>query len=180
MSVIAKLYVQTARNYGAGSLSQLHCVAENDMMAAYADSEEDRLFTRYSPSGDVKLHHDSGWAPFDQDGEKFYFLILNAEEAGNRQFPGAVAYRALQVFSLTDFGHDAKRLEMREHAAPTSTDFRERRIGKFSWQMTIDNPGLMDSGFLEPGRSDYWLVIYPAGEFTRDKAIAAAHGGVDA
>jgi len=180
MSVIAKLYIQDTRNYGSGALTLLNCVCDNDMMAAYAESEEDKLFTRYSPSGDVKLHHESGWTPLGEPQEKFYFMIVRDDEVEDHTFPGAKAFRRLQVYSVTDFGHDSKKLEFRDvtlaNEPHPATDHRAKIISKFSWHMTIDNPPLMESGFLKPGGTNFWLVIYPADKFTRDQAIAASHG----
>lgn len=175
MSVIAKLYVQENRNYGAGSLTQMNCVCENDMMAAYAGSEEDKLFTQYSPQGDVKIHHDAGWVPIGEQGDKFYFMILSDDEVEDATFPSAIAYRKLMVHSVTDFGFDSRRLDMREAGNPEG-DWPGKRISRFSWTMTVDNPALMNGGFFKAGSAKYWLAIYPASDFTRDTAIAAAHG----
>src|SRR6185369_7548856 len=64
MSVIAKLTVRSIVEFGTGTFVELGCIADNEMMAAYATSNEDKLFSKYSPWGEIKLHQRGGWAVF--------------------------------------------------------------------------------------------------------------------
>lgn len=182
MSVIAKMEARERHEFGTGSLLELNCVCENDLMAAYAGSEEDRLFTRYSPWGEMKINQPAG---FDITGgierAKFYVMIVAGDEAFDPTFPDAVAYRALSVRSVTDFGDNmAKRVEMCESGPMPICDtyrpeYRGSVIERFSWKMSIDNPGATQQ--LKPGSpSGYWLALYPADKLDRDGAIRAAHG----
>lgn len=184
MSVIAKLSINNVAVFGTGQLVELACVCANDLMAAYAESEEDRLFTKYSPSGDIKLHQPSGFVMGDPPTEfrradVFYVIAVRADETeadqagkgSQRGFPGAAAYTRGRCVSLTDFGdQQSKRVEFREAGTPE----QRRGIEKLSWKMSVDNPPAT-AQFL-PGVSDYWLVFYPEARFDRNAAIRAAHG----
>lgn len=194
MSVIAKLYVSKFINFGTGSYVELSCVADNALMAAYAESDEDKLFSRYSPYGEIRLHQRQGWAVFGEwnqghaelpgGREMFYAMMLDGGEAGeDPKFPGASAFIRLNCYSTTKFSQDGTRVELREvdrrkpdPAIPVGSlrdDRRDEVIEKLSWKMHVDNPPA-EAQFV-PGR-DYWLAFYNTQKFDMQQAIAAAHG----
>lgn len=166
MSVIAKVSIRAIHDFGSGRLIELGCVCENDLMAAYAGSEEDRLFTRYSPWGEIKLHQPEGWI-MGKQGDAFYVMLMRLEEAGNQEFPGTHAFCPARIKSLTDFGdNQAKTVEI-------INEGKSKNISSFNWKMSVDNPGATNQ--MLPGRGDYVIAFYPAERFNRDSAIGAAH-----
>lgn len=189
MSVIAKLLVRGVTDYGTGRLVELGCVCENDLMAAYATSEEDKLFTKYSPQGDMKLHQPAGFALGTEPGdmvppEAFYVMALHKDEYEHKapdlgpdrdryqpdlNFPGASVWACGSCYSLTDFG-GTKRVEFRANGKGT---IGSRGVEALNWKMSVDNPAASDQ--FKPGEI-YWIALYPASKFDRDAAIRAAHG----
>lgn len=170
MSVIAKMNVLSSRAFGEGNLLELQCVCENDMMAAYAGSEEDRLFTKYSPSGDARVTV----PPQNRDlmvQDKVF--VVAAREAEQASFSGAVILVPARCVSLTDFGSESRQVEFA--LGWRKPDWEDRHALAFNWRMMVDNPGA--SNQFVPGTDDWWIGIYPAGRFNRDEAIAAAHAG---
>lgn len=173
MSVIAKLEVRDLRDFGSGQLIELGCVCENDLMAAYADSEEDRLFTKYSPWGDARVHTDDS-PTFGKiaRGDKFYVMLARTAECGADPMPGALMRAPARIAGLTNHGDGmAQTVEIasghRKDPAVFST------VTAFSWRMSVDNPGA--TAQFEPGVDDYWIGFYPATSFDRNAAISAAH-----
>lgn len=189
MSVIAKLMVRNVVNYGTGTFVELGCICDNDLMAAYATSEDDKLFTKYSPWGEMRLHQKNGWAVFSLEEQHveppgpppaFYVMLLREDEVGDEQgFKEASAFLKVNCYSKTKFAGDGSRVELREcyqkpSDIPDYSRTRDSVIQKLSWKMQVDNPPAED-GFV-PGKN-YWLVFYDANKFDRDAAIRAAHGG---
>lgn len=165
MSVIAKMNVSAVRDFGSGSLIELSCVCSNDLMAAYAESEEDKLFTKYSPWGDARVHLVAG-AKLPMHGDQFYVMVLSPDEAGEEPHPKA-AYTSTVALSLTDRGEgQAKQVVFSGGKGGVVTALH--------WSMSVDNPGATDQ-FI-PGLPGYSVGFYPAIAFDRDEAIAAAHG----
>lgn len=190
MSVIAKMLVRGQTNFGVGQLFELGCVCENDLMAAYAGSEEDRLFTKYSPSGEMKVHQpasfclSSQYEPEEPDNlsapaPKAYYVMALAEAEheyvddprcnswDDKNFPGSAAWCFAQCHSLTQFGGDTARVEFR------AGNGRGRGVDALNWKMSVDNPAA--SNQFKPGQN-YWIALYDASRFDRDAAIRAAHG----
>lgn len=169
MSVIAKMRA-TVHNFGTGRLIDLSCVCENDLMAAYAGSEEDKLFTKYSPWGEMKVHQPDGWC-LASEHETLYVIILKGEEVRDTTFPGSRGHCKARVVSVTDFGDgQAKRVEI-----ASDHQVEQNRITGFNWKMSVDNPPVFDQ--LIAGDRGYWVVFYPA-DIGRDAAIQKAHGAV--
>lgn len=173
MSVIAKLNIRAATVFGTGNLIELACVCENDLMTAYATSEEDKLFSQYSPWGEMKVSQPAGYslgqAPDHVAPSKAYYVMMLAEaEVGDRSFPGAVAFCRVRL-QLTDFG-DGRDKIVEFHSDGAKED--GRGIDRLFWKMSVNNPGALRQFIPGPG---YWLAFYPAEQFTRDTAIAAAH-----
>lgn len=177
MSVIAKLIVRDVHQFGSGSLTDLSCICDNDLMAAYAETEQDRLFTKYSPWGEMKVHQNVNFSLGKKD-DAFYVMILAESEwpetidyGYQASFPGAFAHCPARCLSITDFGdNQAKRLEFTDNwtgAAPT------KPIERLNWKMSVDNPGATNQ--IRAGGL-YHVILYPAAHFDRDRAIAAAHG----
>jgi hypothetical protein len=174
MSVIAKMSIQKISEYGTGSHIDLSCVAQNDLMAMYAGSEEDKLFTQASPWGEMSLNQPRGFA-IGKQGDQFYVMILRDSEAGDKNFPDAYASCKARCISLTDFGGTSRRVEFCDHTHKAYSDsIKSVRIEGLNWKMTVDNPPAFAQ--FEPGKTDYWIAFYPASSFDRNKAIAAAHG----
>lgn len=192
MSVIAKLMVRQAVQYGTGTFVELGCVCDNDLMAAYATSDEDKLFSRYSPWGEIRLNQRSGWAVFTHDADQhveppgagpkaFYVMLLTDEEvsaaSGEYGFPGAAAFVKVTCYSKTKFAGDGSRVELREvhnwKIGETNYQKRDSVIERMSWKMHVDNPPA-EAGFT-PGK-DYWAVFYDAQSFSQKQAIRAALG----
>ena len=170
MSIIAKMIIRNVVEFGSGNLIEMSCICDNDLMVAYATSHEDKLFTKYSPWGEVKLHQPSGYQ-LGQTGDTFYLLITKADEVLDKTFPKAYAYTPLRVVSITDFGdNQAKKLEMNDGY---NNGEKSKSVSSFNWKMSVDNPLATDQ--LKPSQeSDYFLAIYPAC-FGRDKVISLAH-----
>lgn len=188
MSVIAKLVVRKVVNFGTGTFVELGCLCDNDLMAAYATSEEDKLFTRYSPWGEMRLNQRSNWAVFTHEEDQhvappntgprsFYVMLLSEEEAYDVTFPKASAFIKMNCYSKAQFAGDGSRVELREVYGWNETEPRNSRINvieRMSWKMHVDNPPA-EAGFV-PGK-DYWVAFYDAAVFDRDQTIAAAHHG---
>ena len=197
MSVIAKLSVQSRADFGTGSFISLNCVASNEVMAAYAGSEEDRLFSRYSPSGEIRLHQAANWSVFEDPAERvkhvevdptqpympqtFYVMLVDLDEMPEPTFGLDIAYTQVECYSVSKFPYDGVRVELRnisgwrdpEKLAKAHWRDRGGVIEKLSWKMSVDNPPA-EAQFV-PGRK-YWVAFYPVEKFDRDAAIAAAHG----
>ena len=182
MSVIAKFAVRSVEDFGTGKLLHLSCWCDQDLMAAYAEDESDKLFTKYSPSGDMKLCQPQhcqlgqpGDYEFSRPDEAFYVMMLNADELPEgadkelslgKHFPGASLAFKGSCFSLTDFGHGKQVIFT---GAPGQSHLG---MDRFRWQMMVDNPGA--SAQFRPGH-DVWIAFYPCARFSRNQAIAAAH-----
>lgn len=171
MSVIAKLNVSDVRDFGSGALIELSCVCANDLMAAYAESHEDKLFTKYSPWGEARLHVEAG-VKLPLKGDQYYLMILADDEAGEQPHPAADLRTKLWVQGVTDRGEGAaKQLEMMGGKDPSG-------ITAFNWRMAVDNPGATNQ--LKAGSSGYTVGFYPTVRFDRDETIAAAHSKPEA
>jgi hypothetical protein len=173
MSVIAKMNVLSINNFGSGMLIELQCVCENDLMAAYAESHEDKLFTKYSPWGEARLHVGPGQPPL-MDGDQVYMMILSQDELGGNEESlkkprdnGAIYGTRLAIRGVTDRGEgQAKQVEFDGGMDPSG-------VTNFRWKMSVDNPGATDQ--LKAGSSGYRLEMFKASKFNRDQAIEAAH-----
>lgn len=183
MSVIAKMQLNGTLDFGSGSLSKLSCVCENDMMAAYAGANEDRLFTKYSPYGEMKLGHgfkDRNGMPKFQPGHKFYVMVLKNEKVDGTlvlkkpSCPGAEHVHPARCHAVHDFG-TTKQVEVSHDGWPVSATSLapEDRPGELHWRMSIDNPPAV--AFFEPGHLGYWVAFYDADKFTSNEAIGDAH-----
>ena len=172
MSVIAKLNLAAVRPFGQGSLLELGCVCQNDLMAMYAESDEDKLFTNASPWGEAKL---SLSLPVESNpasvGSQFYAMLVHKDEPGFTTEPaGAFLVCPARISSVEDFGGTSKRVHITSAwKVPDGLALRN-----FSWSMSIDNPGASDQ--LKPGTDGWLFSLYPAGEFDKRTAIDAAHG----
>lgn len=172
MSVIAKLNLAAVRPFGNGSLYELGCVCQNDLMAMYADSDEDKLFTNASPWGEARINTSlPAAAAHPAQGSQFYAMLVHKDEPGFTTQPkGAFLVCPARISHVEDFGGTTKRV----HICSTYDVPKDLALRNFSWSMSIDNPGASDQ--LKPG-SDGWLFsLYPAGDFDKRTAIDAAHG----
>lgn len=176
MSVIAKMNITKTSPFATGQHVELGCVCSNDLMAAYAESEEDKLFTKYSPWGEMHVFQPSGFAlgtAGDHDtgtpADAFYVMVLFGGEAEDRPCEGAYAICQAVCYSRTEFGGDSVRVEFRDRAAKTD---RTKGIDKLNWRMSVDNPGA--SNQFKAGE-ECLIAFFPASKFDRDTAIAAAH-----
>lgn len=185
MSVIAKLLIRGISTFGTGQLVELACLCDNDLMTAYAATEEDKLFTKYSPWGEMKLCQPAGHS-LGREGDEFgpgsafYVMVLRKEEGpddpvaetpgyGSKNFPGAYAVCPGKLSNVVDYGDaQARRFEFR-NGGPNE---HHRGIDRLNWKMNVDNPAVFAQ--LKAGM-DVWIVLYPADKFDRDAAIAAAH-----
>lgn len=171
MSVIAKMKIANIHDFGSGRLVELSCICENDLMAAYAESEEDKLFTKYSPWGEIKLHQPANHL-LGQREDKFYIMITSKEES-EPPFTGSVAFAPLRVVSITDFGdNQAKKIEMCDEG---SQKIERVGVSSFNWKMSVDNPPVISQLPPSGWKYTHWMSIWPANKFNRDEAIAAAH-----
>lgn len=177
MSVIAKLTVNSVSDFGSGSLVELSCVCNNDLMTEYAGSHEDKLFTRYSPWGEARLHLSKD-SKLPIKGDQFYFMLLTPQESDITKttdagpiHKSALYSTAISVSGLTDRGEGvAKQVEF--------TAFNPKaplpdQITNLNWKMSVDNPAATNQ--FKPAISGYTLGVYPASAFDRDQAIHAAH-----
>lgn len=169
MSVIAKLSLNAIRDFGAGALYELSCVCQDDLMAEYAGSEEDKLFTRFSPWGEARIHLRSG-AQFPQAHlqDAFYAMMVPKAEGREGHPDGAWLSSPARIASMTDFGGSSRQVEIcNSHDVPVGN-----AIANFNWRMSVDNPAASDQ--LVPGSDGWTFSLWNAGDFTRDAAIAAA------
>lgn len=177
MSVIAKMSIRSVIPFGVGRALDLACVAANDMMAGFAEGkdQEDRLFSKASPSGDMRLHQPSNFclgratSDLGDAPDTFYVVVLFGDEANGRPCKGAYAVAEARCVSTTDFGGTSVMVEFR--SAYNKTD-RTVGVDGLHWKMTVDNPGAQVQ--FKPG-TDCLIAFFPANKFTRDTAIAAAH-----
>lgn len=169
MSVIAKLVVRHVESFPTGHRVELGCWCDNDLMANYAETEKDKLFTTASPWGEAVLNQPRGELIGDKDAA-FYVMVLSDEEAGEApEFPGAVVVIRGKISSILDMGDfQAKKVEFALFDRTKS-----RAADQFTWKMSIDNPGATNQ--LKAG-TYRWFAFYPSGPYDRDTAIAAAHG----
>jgi hypothetical protein len=169
MPVIAKMQLNGVLNFGSGSVSKLSCVCENDLMAAYAKADEDKLFTRYSPWGEMKLGH--SLRSF-KDGQKFYVVALKSKSRPKCE--KAAHVHPARVHVVEDYG-SSKQVQLSYDGynknAYTSVDYEHP--GELHWRMTIDNPPAVE--FFTPGENDYWVAFYPDDKFTQHEALVDAH-----
>jgi hypothetical protein len=187
-SVIAKLAMNNEPvSFGTGSFIHLQCVADNNMMAAYAGSEEDRLFSRYSPSGDLKLHQDGHWSVFYKPEPEhvepvapgtylpppaWYVIMIpveNFEGDDAPKFKGASAVVKSECHKKVKYGWDGQDVELRDLAswhkeavellAKDREYDKHRVVSKLSWKMRVDNPPA-EASFV-PGKQ-YWVTFWRA------------------
>lgn len=164
MSVIAKLQISSCRDFGkTGFMTTLHCVCENDLMAAYAEAGEDRCFTKYSPWGEMQLGKClvSGIQTDMLKGRKFYAIALRGSE--RPACKGAAAVVPARVAEVAKTSPDMGRVEIIQAKGDVG----------LNWRMSIDNPPAVT--FFEPGAGDYWVAFYDAIGFNMDEALADAH-----
>lgn len=173
MSVIAKLEARDLRDFGSGQLIEFSCVCENDLMAEYAESEEDRLFTRYSPWGEARVHtQDSAAFGKIVRGDKFYAVLARRSEAEGGM-PGALLRGTARIAGLTNHGDgQAQTVEICGPGDQAAVETFPT-ISNFTWRMSVDNEGATRQ--FEPGKGDYVIGFFPAAQHDRDSAIAAAH-----
>jgi hypothetical protein len=170
MSVIAKMQLNGVLNFGSGSVSKLNCVCENDLMAAYAKADEDKLFTKYSPWGEMKLGHSLRSFP---DGTKFYVVALRSKTRPT--CAKAAHVHPARVHVIEDYGQTKSvQLSWDGHSqhAMRSVDTAPS-AGELHWRMSIDNPPAV--AFFEPGQGDYWVAFYPDDQFSQQQALEDAH-----
>lgn len=171
-AIISKMKIKTQRDFGSsGTLATLDCVCENDLMAAYARSEEDRCFTKYSPYGEAQVGASllSGACNL-MGGEQLYVVVTRREDGYECQ--GAIKlWKAERHFinarcvCVTDFGDgQAKVVEMAQ-------SYVDEKVG-FNMKTAIDNPPAVE--FFVPGKDDYRVAFYDAKAFDRDTALADA------
>src|SRR3546814_1084290 len=142
MSVIAKLNLLAVLAFGGGSLYEMSCVCQDDLMAMYAKSDEDKLFTNASPWGEARLNTSLGVeaahpAPMSQ----FYAMLVHKDEPGFTTEPkGALFVCPARISHIEDFGGTTKRIHIASgREVPASLALRN-----FNWTMSIDNPGASD------------------------------------
>lgn len=178
MSIIAKMIVHSARDFGSGALVELGCICENDLMAAYATSHEDKLFTKYSPWGEARMHlPQSARMPLEQDA--YYLVVLRRDERyeGHIMHGSADFIVEARLAGITDRGEGvAKALEFVGYQNKDDTDLG-RHPTSFNWRMNVDNPGATDQ--LIAGKDGYLIGFYPVAKFTYYEAISAAHERLD-
>lgn len=179
MSVIAKFATREIAHFGTGQLVSLSCWCENDLMAAYATDEQDKLFTKYSPWGEMRINTFENHPLFKAHSDynqasAFYVVLLSEAEAGEidanetQAFPGAEFFCRVRCYSVLDLGADSKNVEFK-----ITEKQPHRGVDGFNWKMAVDNPGASDQ--FHP-RADYFAAFYDATKFTSREAIRAAHG----
>ena len=171
MSVIAKLYVQGTTPMGSNTLLALSCVCENELMAGHTPSNEDILFSKYSPSGEARLIL-AGAGAGDYgvlQGDQFYFIFQKSAEQPN--LDGAFGASRMNVQSITDFGGTSKQVQLvsENRTAPDPS----WTIQNVNFKIMIDNPRASDQ--FKAGESGWWLTVYKATSVTMHEAIAMAH-----
>src|SRR3546814_14035258 len=110
MSVIAKLNLLAVRAFGGGSLYEMSCVCQDDLMAMYAKSDEDKLFTNASPWGEARLHTSLGVEPaHPAPMSKFHDMLVHQQHPGFPTQPkAATIVRPAQISPPQNFGPTPK------------------------------------------------------------------------
>jgi hypothetical protein len=170
-AVISKMRVKTVRDFGkSGTLTTLECVCENDLMAAYAQAEENRCFTKYSPWGEAVL----GVCPFSGSieamrGKSLYVVVTKRGDGFISPRAQAMCwdprrtYLDVRCHSILDMGdNQAKTVEVCQ-------SYTGEKVG-FNMKTAIDNPPAVE--FFKPGADDYRVAFYDAEVFDRDSALA--------
>lgn len=175
MSVIAKVQLNGVLDFSSGPLAKLSCVCENDLMASYAKANEDRLFTKYSPWGEMKVGYgfkDKNGSLKFPIGHKFYVVVVRGAE--KPECEGAEHVHPARCHVIHDFG-TTKQVEVSYDGWSNSVmnPKPEDHPGEFHWRMSIDNPPAVE--FFEPGKSGYWVAFYDAEKFNIPSALADAH-----
>ena len=169
MSVIAKLYAQGTTPMGSNMLLALTCVCENELMAGKTPSNEDILFSQYSPSGEARLILAGGGEHGVLAGDQFYFIFQKSAEQPN--LDGAFGASRMNVQSITDFGGTSKQVQLvsENRTAPDPS----WTIQNVNFKIMIDNPRASDQ--FKAGESGWWLTVYKATSVTMHEVIAMAH-----
>lgn len=173
MSVICKVSINSVANFGENKLVKTSCIAENEVMAAYNPEAEDKLFTKYSPSGTADFVVPSGFAldaaPAGMAQTKLYLMFVKEESPALAK---ALAYAKVYVRSITDFGGTSKVFEITtDYSKGEKRDWRQ--IHQFNHRITIDNPGASDQ--FNAGDKGWWVGIYSAEALTMAEVIQDAH-----
>lgn len=180
MSFIAKFSVRSVADFGTGKAVELGAFCENDLMLAYAPDHHDKLFTQYSPWGDMRVNASEHCEAFGKAGDEFgpasvfYIIAFSAEEVGEiddidtRAFPGASTFLKIRC---KDVLHQAGNDRVVQFAIAEKQP--HRGADGFAWKMACNNP--LVNAQLVPG-AIYWAAFYPADKFTVSTALAAAHG----
>lgn len=185
MSVIAKVSIAEVTPFGTGNMVRLSCIAANETMLFASPSEEDKLFTQASPSGEIKLMQPAsrllGAAPTGPDwrGAQFYVIVLfgdEAEPAKASGFDGAYAWTQANLTSITDYGGTTKHVEFTEGRANHQRDqVAGKGIDRMNWKMGVDNPGAYNQ--FKAGATDLHVAFYPCANFDYHGALHAALTG---
>lgn len=181
MTVICKVSVRDVRSFGTEILVKSDCIAENEVMAMYNLDDEDKLFTKASPSGSAdfvvdKVIEQDLPRSADRWQRKMYLVFVKQDDKPT--FETAIAFAPVRVESMTDFGGTSKQVEISTfygNNAPGAAHLASnpRFMKKFSHRIMIDNPGAFNQ--LSPGSAVWWVGIYDATRWTMAEALADAH-----
>ncbi len=177
MSVICKVSISEIRPFGEQKLVKTTCVSDNEIMAAYNPSEEDKLFTKYSPSGSADFTVPVT-IPIPQNlaypQPKLYLMFVQSEV--RPEFSNSLCFAKIKVNSSTDFGGQSKQFDIGTFYQSKSKDEKSHKwIEQFNHRIMIDNPAAADQ-FI-PGDQSWWIGIYDADKFTMSEVISDAHSG---
>jgi len=179
MSVICKVYITTRKPIADGKeLITCNCVAENEVMAAYNPDAEDKLFSRYSPSGSAEFVLDQSSATQLPQGlglyqDKLYLMFIQSGERPTLN--KAIATASLQVRSCTDFGGTSKQFDLVANYVDRDRPLVWPQIAQFMHRIMIDNPRAAEQ--FKPGDKDWWVGVYDASKHSMNEVVELAHGG---
>ena len=171
MSVIAKMYSSGRYPMGSVMMHTFSCVGDNEFMSHYTPSNEDILFSKYSPSGDARVTLPAEFGVMN--GDQFYFLFTKGEAPSVEHSLGR---HKIRISSITDFGGTSRQVQIESDRETERED--NHTIMQFSYRIMIDNPRAFDQ--FKAGERGWWVTIYAANRVTKDEAIAMAHAKAEA
>lgn len=175
MSVICKVSISEIRQFGEQKLVKTTCVADNEVMAAYNPSEEDKLFSKYSPSGSADFTVPVN-IPIPENlaypSPKLYLMFVQNEV--RPEFSNSLCFAKIKVNSSTDFGGQSKQFDIGTfYQSKPKDETSWKWIEQFNHRIMIDNPAAAEQ--FKPGDAGWWIGIYNADKFKMEEVIADAH-----
>ncbi|ESQ85427.1 hypothetical protein AEAC466_04490 [Asticcacaulis sp. AC466] len=165
MSVIAKVAVRGVEKQYNLYRVEAYCQAENQLMAQYADpTDEDLLFSRASPSGEMRAKFPED--PHMVEGDQLYVIFTRAPQ------PRAWHWSKARVQSVTDYGGVTKEVRICSPHSYGRPDLAANELPDFTFKISIDNAGASEQ--FQPNDADWVVGLYRSSQVTMDQALQLA------